>query len=447
MRVLSRYILKEHIGPFLFSFCVVTFVLILDFVPNVIDMAIGKDIDLLTILWVFVLNLAWMLALSVPMATLVASLTAFGRLQSDFEVLAIKSSGIHLITLIRPVLIASVFLAAGMVWFNNEVLPDANHKARVLMSDIRVMRPTLSIKSNIFLNDIPGYVILIKKIDHKTSRIKDVTIFDQKDPRNPRIILAQEGELEYLEGGTVLSFVLEDGEIHEPVGNDPEKWRWVKFEKQTFNIRDISRSLKRTDSSYRGDREQSAEDMLVEIRKWRERIRKTDMLSFRRVDDEGRRLFYGLTRDESVETDVFKRKAVILAYQRAADVAKSLEQSIKNKDHTEHLVNTYLLEVHKKYSLPAACIVFVLIGAPLGIMAQRGGMAVSIGISIALFIVYWAFLIGGEEISDRGFLSPAVTMWAANVLLGGVGLLLLLKVMTEKELTRFSTYFGRKPRR
>lgn len=444
MRVLSRYILKEHIGPFLFAFFVVTFVLILDFVPKVIDMAIGKDLDVLTILWVFVLNLAWMLALSVPMATLVASLTAFGRLQSDFEILAIKASGIHLITLIRPVLIASVFLAAFMVWFNNEVLPDANHEARVLMSDIRIMRPTLSIKSNIFLNDIPGYVILIKHINHKTSRISDITIFDQKDKQNPRTILAQRGKLEYLEGGAVLSFILEDGEIHEPVENDPEKWRWVKFEKQTFNIRDISRSLKRTESSYRGDREQSSEDMLTEVRKWREKIDETDRLTNRKIDDESRRLLFGLTRNEPVDTNAFMKKAVVLAYQHAMKVSKDLEQSIKGTRHTKELVDKYLLEVHKKYSLPAACIVFVLIGAPLGILARRGGMAVSIGISIGLFLVYWAFLIGGEELSDRGMASPAVAMWAANVLLGAVGLLLLFRVMTEREIFRLSSYFGRK---
>ena len=267
MRILSRYILKEHLGPFLFAFFVVTFVLILDFVPNVIDMAIGKDLDLLTIIWVFILNLAWMLALSIPMATLVATLMAFGRMTSDLEILAIKSSGIHLIQLLRPVLIGSVILAAFLVWFNNEVLPDANHKARILMSDIRVMRPTLSIRSNVFLNDIPGYVILISDIDHKTSRIKDVTIFDRRDPQYPRMTLAEGGKLEYRENGTVLSFQLENGETHEPVEGEKNQWQWVTFEKQTVNIRDIDRSFQRTNSSYRGDREMSSEDMLEETRK------------------------------------------------------------------------------------------------------------------------------------------------------------------------------------
>jgi len=442
MRVLSLYVLKEHVGPFLFAFVVVTFVLILDFVPNVIDMAIGKDLDVLTILWVFLLNLAWMLALSVPMATLVATLMAFGRMTSDFEILAIKSSGVHLFTIIRPVLIAAVFLAAGLVWFNNEVLPDANHEARVLMGDIRSMRPTLSLKSNIFLNDIPGYVILIKSIDHKTSRIKDVTIFDQKNPKVPRTILAERGKLEYLEDGTVLSFILEDGEVHEPIENSSDKWRWVTFKKQTFNIRDISRSLKRTSSTYRGDRERSSEDMLSEIRKWREKLGRTDRLSLRKVDNENRRLLHGLNIKDNEGGDMFKRKAVALAYQHAVGVKRALEQSLKGKSHTQKLIDTYLLEVHKKYSLPAACIVFVLIGAPLGIMARRGGMAVSIGISIGLFIIYWAFLIGGEELSDRGFLSPAVSMWAANILIGAAGILMMFKVMTEKRLSRLSSYLG-----
>jgi lipopolysaccharide export system permease protein len=445
MYILSRYILKEHLGPFLFAFFVVTFVLILDFIPNVIEMAIGKDLDVFTILWVFVLNLAWMLALSVPMATLVATLMAFGRMTSDFEILAMKSSGIHVISLIRPVLIASLFLAAFMVWFNNEVLPDANHEARVLMGDIRVTKPTLSIKSNIFLNDIPGYVILIKDIDHKTSRIKDVTIFDQKDSKNPRTILAEHGRLEYLDGGAVLSFELEDGEIHEPVSDSPDKWQWVKFEKQTFNIRDVSRSLKKTSSSsYRGDRERSSEDMLGEIRKWRNRIEKSRVTAYRKVENENRRLLDGVSNDHLDVRKMFYRKAVMLSFQRAVDIERDLRQSVKSMAHTQELINKYLLEVHKKHSLPAACIVFVLIGAPLGILARRGGMAISIGISIALFIVYWAFLIGGEELSDRGFVSPFVAMWAANILLGIVGIVLLFKVMTEKKLiTEFIKLFRR----
>jgi lipopolysaccharide export system permease protein len=435
MRILSRYILKEHFGPFLFAFFVVTFVLILDFVPNVIDMAIGKDLDLLTILWVFVLNLAWMLALSVPMATLVATLMAFGRMTSDFEILAIKSSGIHLISVIRPVLIAGVLLAAGLVWFNNEVLPDANHEARVLMSDIRVMRPTLSIKSNVLLSDIPGYVILIKHIDHESSRIRDVTIFDQKDRNNPRTILAERGRLKYLDNGTVLSFVLENGEIHEPVQKEAESWRWVTFEKQTFNIRDVSREFQRTSSNYRGDRELSSEDMLKETRKWRDDIERVHRAAYRSVEIESRRLMSGLT-TEKTDGEIFYRKAVIKAYQHAASLTRSLEQSLRNRGRTQKLVDTYLLEVHKKYSLPAACVVFILIGAPLGILARRGGMAVSIGLSIGLFIVYWAFLIGGEELSDRGYVSPVVAMWSANVMIGAAGLVMLFKVMTEKTLTK-----------
>ncbi len=443
MRILSRYILKEHLGPFLFAFFVVTFVLILDFVPSVIDMAIGKDLDLLTILWVFVLNLAWMLALSVPMATLVATLMAFGRMTSDFEILAIKSSGIHLISVVRPVLIASVLLAAALVWFNNEVLPDANHEARVLMSDIRVMRPTLSIKGNVLLSDIPGYVILIKNIDHETSRISDVTIFDQKDRGNPRTILAERGRLEYLENGTVLSFILENGEIHEPIQKEAESWRWVTFEKQTFNIRDVSREFQRTTSNYRGDRELSSEDMLKETRKWQDDVDRLHRTAFRSVENESRRLMTGLTLEKD-EEEMFFRKAVIKAYQHAATLTRSLEQSLKSSDRTQKLIDAYLLEVHKKYSLPAACVVFVLIGAPLGILSRRSGMAVSIGLSIGLFIVYWAFLIGGEELSDRGYVSPVVAMWSANVMIGATGLVMLFKVMTEKKLLEPLTGISRK---
>jgi len=432
MRILSFYILKEHLAPFLFAFFVVTFVLILDFVPNVIDMAIGKDLSIITIVWVFILNLAWMLALSIPMATLVATLMAFGRMTSDLEVLAIKSSGIHLFATMKPILIASAILAAGLVWFNNEVLPDANHRARILMSDIRVTRPTLSIKSNIFLNDIPGYVILIRKIDHKTSEIEDVTIFDQKDPIKPRIILADRGKLEYLDDGTVLSFILEDGESHEPAVGEDNQWTWVNFKKQTVNIRDVSRTLKRTNSTYRGDREMSSDDMLTETRKWTETIERTDRALIRKIVLENRKYIEGIAGDEKEPGDMFYRKAVNLAYQNAVKMSRHIEQSLKSRNRTDRLRSTYLLEVHKKYSLPAACIVFVLIGTPLGILARKGGMAISIGISIGLFIIYWAFLIGGEELADRQLIRPWLAMWAPNILIGAIGLVMIVRVISEQ---------------
>ena len=143
MKILNRYILREHIPPFLFAVLIITFLLILETIPKIVDMVIDKDILAMVVLELIFLNLAWMIALSVPMAVLVATLLAFGRLTSDSEILAIKASGINLIRVLIPLLIAAGFLTIGMIEFSDKILPRLNHKARVLQGDIRSMRPTL----------------------------------------------------------------------------------------------------------------------------------------------------------------------------------------------------------------------------------------------------------------------------------------------------------------
>src|SRR4030066_2048719 len=181
MKILRRYVLKEHIGPFIFGLAIITFVLVMEFILEILNLIITRVPSAFTILEVFVLNLAWMLAPSIPMAVLVATLMAFGRMSADNEITALRATGVSLYKLVTPVILASIVVAAGLVWFNNKVLPDANHKARLLMTQIYQKRPTLNIKENVFIDEIPGYHILIKKIDPRSSKIGDILIYDQRD--------------------------------------------------------------------------------------------------------------------------------------------------------------------------------------------------------------------------------------------------------------------------
>ncbi len=172
MKILYRYVFREHVGPFFFGLSVIMFILVMDFILEVLNMIIGKGLNAFIILQVFVLNLAWMLALAVPMAVLVATLMAFGRLSQDNEITALKASGVSIYRLVLPALVASVVMAVGMAFFNDRVLPELNHHARLLMTDIHQKRPTWNLKENVFIDDIPGYNILIKKIDpHSSDKI------------------------------------------------------------------------------------------------------------------------------------------------------------------------------------------------------------------------------------------------------------------------------------
>jgi lipopolysaccharide export system permease protein len=428
MKILYRYVFREHVGPFFFGLSVIMFILVMDFILEVLNMIIGKGLNAFIILQVFVLNLAWMLALAVPMAVLVATLMAFGRLSQDNEITALKASGVSIYRLVLPALVASVVMAVGMAFFNDRVLPELNHHARLLMTDIHQKRPTWNLKENVFIDDIPGYNILIKKIDPHSSDVRGVTIYDLKKRRMPRTIIAEKGRVEFTPDGNTLIFRLFNGEIHEIDEKEPQRYRRITFDKQTIYIHDIGSRLIRSQSDYRTDREKTAAQMMEDVRKSEaevagatQKIRQVATSAWEKVtkNEQSEDTLSG----ETIVLDrLIKENRIVL------NEILSAKQDVKNK---RRFINSLMVEVHKKFALAAACIAFVLLGAPLGIMAKKGGMAVGLGLSLGFFVLYWAFLIGGEELADRQLIPAFWAMWSANILIGGAGLYILVKSAKE----------------
>jgi len=448
---MSRYIVAEFVGPFLFAFVVITLVLIVDFVPDVVKLVIKKKLDTWVIIQVFVLNLAWMLALSIPMAVLSGTLMSFGRLSSESEVLAMKASGISPARILLPVLVVSVMLGVGLIYFNNEVLPDANHKARQLMSDIRRTRPILEIKENVLSDRITGYHLLVRKLDYLTSKIEDIAIFDHKTHQTPRTITARNGRLKFSADGNTLIVELNDGEIHEADPQAPDKYRRMTFDHQTFYLTGVGSEFTESKSDFRTDREKSAAEMSEDVRKWRALIPPHQEEIINRVTTAVERLAkpadnatraHWLANPDLPRRQLSDSVAIRNAINTNSRVLAKINQEIRGIENQNRLVDTFLLEIHKKYSIPAACVVFVMIGGPLGIVTRRGGIGVGLGMSLGLFVIYWAFLIGGEDLSDRGYVSPAVAMWSANFLIAAVGSVLIWRVTRDAPL-RLPKFPGR----
>jgi len=436
MKILSRYILKEHIAPFFFALATITFLLLIDFVPKIIDLVIDKNISIMVVFELIGLNLAWMLALSVPMSVLVATLMAFGRMSSDFEITALKSSGVNVIELLKPVLFGGILVSVGMVLFNDKILPDLNKQARHLHGDISAMRPTLSSKSGVFISDIPGFLVMVDKIDHATSRVDGVSITDTKMPDKPRIIVADSGFLKMTDHGRNMQFDLYSGEIHSLDLKEPSNYRKVDFKNQVINVSDIGSELVRTESEYRTDREMGISEMREKvdvarqsIGPFRERI--TEQL------DAKYSLLFNDTGDFFGADTLDKKTALTYVKSDAQVLKRHVEKNRQQVLSQIKQVNKYSIEIHKKYAIPLASLSFILFGAPLAIIVRRGGMGTAIAISILMFIVYWAFLIGGEDLADRGFLSPIVAMWSANILIGAAGIYLLYLAITEKPFLGF----------
>lgn len=436
MFVVTKYILREHTGPFVYGLLTIVFVFILNLVFRDLGRLLGKGLPASVIVEFFVFNLAWMLALAIPMAVLVATLMAFGRLSSENEIAALKAGGVHFYRMIAPVLVVAGLLTFAMERFNNCVLPDFNHRVRLLTSDISRKRPTLTLEPHVFFDEIPDYSLLVHEIKEEGNVLKEIIINNHSDPRYNETIIAENGKLTFSEEQEKLKFSLFNGEVHKVELEDLEDYTIVKFETQVLSIPVDNMVLKRSNSQNRGQREKSAAMMREDIKKNLEiiRVREDRILGIVRQNldevfpvelwtEEGERKEKGTSSSQRQ----WRGKSSL----RVQGILQQIQGERKIIRGYRRSISALQVEVHKKYSIPVACIIFVLIGAPLGVMARQGGLATGGGLSLVFFLIYWTFLIGGEQLADRRLIGPAVAMWAPNLLVGMGGVLLVVRSVRE----------------
>jgi len=431
------------------AMAVLTFLFLANFLVREIDRLLGKGLSIWVILEFISLHLMWILALSIPMAVLVSILMSYGRLSADNEITAMRTSGISFLTIIRPSLIFAVVVCIGMIYFNNHILPDFNHRARLLSSDIYRKKPDLSIEAGYFLDDLPDYSMLVK--ENKNGKLSDVLIYSKGDKDVQTTIKAKQGSLA-VEGDQIV-LTLYNGEIHEVNTKDLSQYRRIDFKKHVITIPAPDMMLRRHESERRGDREMSARMMLDRVAEIREKMQSSDNVIAENLK-ENIGLDISPTKRSRLKKLVELSPDSILAM-RTDSLAQmpSKHRVLKQKIRTgqqrisaqlnirrgyQRQIAMYMVEVHKKYSIPVACIVFVLIGAPLGIMARHGGLAVGAGFSLVFFLIYWAGLIGGEELANRLIISPFIAMWAPNIVVGSFGLFLTLRTARERTTINWS---------
>ncbi len=444
MFTLDRYILRSHIPPYLFSLILITFIFIMDFIIRYLDMFIDKGVGFFVVLEFFILSLGHMFALIIPMSVMPATLMAFGQFASENEVTAMRATGISLYRMITPVVIASLFLGAGLVYYQNNILPESNHRLMSLMIDIGKMKPTLEIKENIFSTAIEGYTILVREKDDRTGRIKDIQIFRSKKGTVPVTIVADRGKMSFIESENVLRFELEDGEIHEmPDPSDISTYRKTLFSNFTINIRDTERGLERSRRSYRGDREMSSRMMRDKVAGFKKEIlnysRDMHISAEKEMVGTLSRViaFDAFAVDDMERPETPTSRAERRTQQNAKNPAEkqmyALETILRRITGLEDQISKYEVEIHKKYSIPFSCIIFVLLGAPLAIMSGKKGMTMSIAFSIMFFLIYYVFLITGETLADRRLLEPWLAMWLPNIILFAAAGLLIWSTVRETQ--------------
>jgi lipopolysaccharide export system permease protein len=263
VKLLSRYLLREHLPPFVFALAALTGLMLLNQVAQKFGQLVGKGLTWGVIGEFFALSIPFIVAMTLPMAVLVAVLYAFVRLGADNEITALRASGVNLVTLVRPVLLAALGLAVISFLFIDQVLPRTNHKLAALMVDIARKRPTFQLKEQM-VNEVTQaqYYLKANRIDQATDRLKDVVIFDLTGDTRRRTIYADSGYMAFNADRTVLLLTLFDGYINDYDRSQPAVFRRVDFHTDLVKVHGVSNTFERTEEdSYKGDREMSTCEM------------------------------------------------------------------------------------------------------------------------------------------------------------------------------------------
>ena len=551
MTILTRYILKAHVAPFIFGLTVLTGIIFINAVSKRIENELaGKGLGLDVITEVLALSLPHVIALTLPMAVLVAVLYAFSSLAAENEIAALKGSGVNPIRLLAPPLAAATLLCAAMIHFNDTVLPDTNHRLAGLIQDINRKSPTLMLREQV-LNEIKAgdfgastYYLKAARIEPGTNRLWDVVIYDLAEPNRRRTIYADSGKMAFNTELTDLFLTLQDGVMYESERMTPQRFQRADFDRQLVRIAGVGNQFERQeDRNFKSDREMDfgeLADQVATARVEHEQVRaqavRMARASLRAALDGAAALDAGpatgerergavvrrapaaappsapdpaaasraaaepgsgttgaipipvgeapgpsdafetgpaerlrgralgraaMARDDAVPPPLAESPASVprrrsttsraaqgaspdlagagqaerrdMERARVARPTPDTDQVVREassrlmqwasvSDTHQARVRQYEVEFWKKLAIPAACIVFVLIGAPIGIRFPRGGVGMVIMVSLAVFAVYYAGLIGGESLADEGLLTPFWAMWAANLVFLVVGL-------------------------
>lgn len=461
MKILNRYVIREHIGPFLFAVTALTSLMLLQYIARRFGDLVGKGIGWEVILEFFLLSIPFTVAMTLPMAVLVAVLYAFSRLGSENEVTALKAGGVSTRSLLHTVLVAASFLSLGMVLFNDQVMPWSNHRLATLQLNIAVTKPTFALREQV-INEVQPERLLLRAatIDEATSRLYDVTIDDIADPFRRRTIIADSGRIALAPNLRDVMLELQNGYVISMPTQKRGELDRLYFDTQLIRLRDVAGQFKQTEANanMKGDREMSVCEMQteyeragadyqraatqLELVKWRTAGSKgpepqaTTPKPLRGIGEYYCKAFRWVTgllspREASAAT-------LPQAQRIDADLTEPLDVMIQRTEleAARKRRDRYGIEIQKKFSLAAACVILAFVGAPIALRFPRGGVGLVIGVSFLIFALYYVALIGGESLSNKGYVRPVIAMWAANAIFFVVGLVLYARMGHESSNAR-----------
>ena len=483
MRLLRRYLLRQLVAPFCFALAALTGFMLISQVAKKFGALVGKGLPWSVITEVFVLSLPFIIAMTLPMAVLLAVLYTFSHLAADNEITAMRASGISVYQILAPVLIWGICMAFFNLAFVDQVLPRSNARLRSLLIDIGRKKAAFGLREQV-INEVPPskYFIRASRIDAATGRLRGVTIYDVGGEASRRIIYADSGSMAYAEGQTDLSLRLFNGSIHQYRPAEPTRFQLTYFSVNDIRVKNVYDELRRnTSESIRGDREMSTCEMLnvvrdarreqVEVRQDRTELILRDLRTMLALPalppqspagpDSTRHGYCDWLK--SVQALVLpgtaeaQSPAQVRAPARVQSPAQVQTPKLPQRStrpklrlsnwsevataadrvrEADRRADRYAVEVHKKWAISMACITFVIIGIVMALRFPRGGIGLVIGGGLLIFSIHYVGLTAGESLADRGHVEPWIAMWGPNIVLTVLGVLGLLWVSRESGSTR-----------
>lgn len=451
IKKLDILLVRSFIGPFIVTFFVSLFVLMMQFFWLYMDEMIGKGVGVLLLLQLLVYISTTLVPLALPLAVLLSSIMTFGNMGENFELVAIKSSGISLLRFMQPLFIFIIFVSGLAFVFANNVIPVANLKALSLLYDVRNSKPTLNIRADQFNNDIQGYSIRVGSKDKDGKIIRDVMIYDHSDMvGNNKLVMAKEGEMIATPDKQRLIFRLKDGwQYHEGYENGAHNFTQIRMHFDEWDkVFDLS-GFKFTRSNEDGFKNANQMMNVAQLVENIDSLKKNQARSATNINTY--LAPYLILETQSKERDQMKvslaangyvtreydssfteliadslRKPVLQAVINNVRNFKSLMDvtALDYKLQTENYLR-YEIELHRKFTLSFACMLLFLIGAPLGAIIRKGGLGMPLVIAVAFFVAFHILNISGEKLAKAESVPAWLGMWMSSIALLPVAFVLI----------------------
>ncbi len=432
------------------SFFIVMFILMMNFVWRYIDELVGKGLSFDVIVELLFYATANMMPLGIPLATLFAAIMTMGNLGEHNELLAMKSAGMSLLNILRPLIGVVLVVAVSSFFVVNNLVPYSNKKMMAIIYDIRQQKETMEFKDGIFFNGIENMNIRVGHQNSDTGLLTDILIYDTRDRNgNMTTTVADSGYIYMSDDKKFLMIKLYNGETYETTRN--YKWNTENaIRHQIFKVQNGALEIEgfdfsRTDMNlFSNHQTKTTTELQVDIDSLRveadrgsarsyEPLLKNNLLT---QDKSGMGLFDTVKVDYSykVPTNLLmhfdtlsvkqKRDIVQTAKTNARNSRMSLNRNESTAKDTLNKLYRSQVEWHRKVSLPISVIIFFLIGAPLGAIIRKGGLAMPVVVSVLFFVIYYVISIAGEKMAKEGTWNAAFGMWFSAIVLLPIALYL-----------------------